>query len=435
MGQRRDQLRRALGDTLRGLRQAGQFSLDEIQRQTAEVGVRVTRSHLSRVETGQAELTLPRFLALLRALGENGVPVLERLEALLEPVESREELLSRAVASRRRGDPHTAARLYRCLFAQEDPEGLAEHATAWLGAEAGLGRWEAAERVLRRLALPWGSNPAPLLLALAVAGLGRAHPSLALALAEGAARERLAQAVAAACWLASGNPRRADELAGAADSGSPATLVVAEARRQSGFARAAAQAALKAAEQARSGAERAEAWLVLARTQGDLRRPAAGLAALAKAIPLARESGLPELLARCHAEAHRLWKQDGQMAEARLAARSSRALITRCGADRRTPRFLPLQALFGAALSLWDPSLQPEQSGQIAHALQAGVGGEPQPDHGDPGGAAGGGVESGVADQHGLFRPGAQTLQGENHQIGGRLAPGHFVPAGQGGDP
>jgi len=84
MARRTDDLRLAVGAALRRLRNQGHFSLDDIQRGTSEHGVRVTRSHLSRVETGQAELSLPRYLALVRVLGEPAGEVTESLAALVD---------------------------------------------------------------------------------------------------------------------------------------------------------------------------------------------------------------------------------------------------------------------------------------------------------------------------------------------------------------
>ncbi len=42
------------------------LSLDDVEQLTRETGVRVTRSHLSRVETGCADIAVPRLLCLLR---------------------------------------------------------------------------------------------------------------------------------------------------------------------------------------------------------------------------------------------------------------------------------------------------------------------------------------------------------------------------------
>lgn len=439
MPQRREQLRQAVGEALRHLRTQGHFSLDEIQRQTAEVGVRVTRSHLSRVETGQAELTLSRFLALLRTLGENAFPVLDRLEALLDKDQDRASLLKQAREAQKRGEVHLAARFFRSAFSSPTQEDLGECAGLWARAEAALGRWEAVERLLGRLQAPLGTDSTPLFLGLAVACLGRANPALALGLARGAGRKGLSELVASACYLASGNVRRADEGACAASAEAReiqglAGIVVAEARRQAGFCRGAVEAALKAAEQARPGAERIEAWLVLARSYGDVRRPAAGLSILAKGSHQAREAGLPELLARCHLEAQRLWKLEGQPKEAREAGRAARALLTRIGADRRTPRHLPLQGLFSSAAAGLDHLLEPEQGGKIAHALQTNIGLDPQADDRHPRGPSGGDVQSGVADQHNLAGVDFKTLQGQKDQIRGRFSPGYFVPSGDDSD-
>ncbi len=244
MTRRTDDLRLAVGHALRRLRNQGQFSLDDVQRGTSEQGMRVTRSHLSRVETGQSELSLPRYLALVRVLGEPAGEVTEALAALIdharEPDPPEGDPVARAM---RLGDPVRAASLLRSVAARGERE-LGDAALAfWADAEAALGRWSACERALSMALGPALPGEPRSLLRLAVAHLGAGRPGLAFALGR-ASRSGSAAGLAleAAALLEAGRTREAAELlgAGAATAAAPLQLLLlGEARRREGQPRAA----------------------------------------------------------------------------------------------------------------------------------------------------------------------------------------------------
>ena len=353
MARRTDDLRLAVGAALRRLRNQGHFSLDDIQRGTSEHGVRVTRSHLSRVETGQAELSLPRYLALVRVLGEPPGEVTESLAALVDgsrepggPGDDPVELAMRIA------DPVRAASLFRGAMARR-AEALADDALArWADAEAALGRWAACERALSIALGPAAPGEPRRLLRLAVAHLGAGRPGLAFALGR-ASRGGTAAGLAleAAALLEAG--RTADaahalESAGAGADDGLGLLLLGEARRRGGQPRAALHALHGALGRAAGGVSRAEIRIAEARVLGDLRRTGPGLRAAHEARTLARRLGRPELLARSHVEAARLHRLAGETGEAGAALRAARVLLGRLGADRRAPRALPLQALWAA---------------------------------------------------------------------------------------
>ncbi|MBP7147980.1 MAG: helix-turn-helix transcriptional regulator [Acidobacteria bacterium] len=356
MGHDREELRRALGGALRRLREQGRFSLDDVQRGTTEQGVRVTRSHLSRVETGQAELSLPRFLALVSALGEPPARVIEDLGALMQaPAPSAVDALRRARAALDVQDPGAAAALLRAAAAGGADLGAAG-VELWAAAEAALGRWSAAAHALAdTLQGAADLRPGPIL-RLAVASIGSGRPGLARWLARAADLDGPRGWLVESAALLAGGP--ADEAAGLVAAEREwrepgehrlALALVAEAHRRACRPRAALQAAEKAAAVPLDGAGAVEAQLALARAHGDLRRARAGLAALNRARPAARRLGCPDLLARCHLEAARLWTLAGDRDAARGAARAARAIRGRCGADRGPATTLPLHGLFELA--------------------------------------------------------------------------------------
>ncbi|HNX20504.1 MAG TPA: hypothetical protein PKG80_09580, partial [Acidobacteriota bacterium] len=80
----RIELRRAVGRALQQVRREGRLSLDDVEQASDAEGMRITRSHLSRVENGQADLALPRFLCLMRAVGEPPGAVVDGLAALFD---------------------------------------------------------------------------------------------------------------------------------------------------------------------------------------------------------------------------------------------------------------------------------------------------------------------------------------------------------------
>ncbi len=377
MARRTDDLRQAVGAALRRLRNQGQFSLDDVQRGTTEHGVRITRSHLSRVETGQAELSLPRYLALVRVLGEPPGEVTESLAALVdgsgEPGTPGVDPVALAL---RTSDPARTAALLRGAAAR-GAEALGGAALArWADAEAALGRWTACERALS-IALGPAAPGAPRgLLGLAAAHLGAGRPGLAFALAQ-AARDgsRAALALAAAALLEAG---RAGDAAAALEAEERAhrdglcLLLLGEARRREARLRAALEA-LRAALACTAGEiARAEVRTAEARVLADLRKTGPGLRAAHEARALARRLARPELLARTHLEAARLHRLAGEADETRAALRAARVLFGRLGADRRAPRALPLQALWSAARESDGPLAATAPAGRTEEAAPPG---------------------------------------------------------------
>ncbi|MCU0229916.1 MAG: helix-turn-helix domain-containing protein [Acidobacteria bacterium] len=362
MTRRTDDLRLAVGHALRRLRNQGQFSLDDVQRGTSEQGMRVTRSHLSRVETGQSELSLPRYLALVRVLGEPAGEVTEALAALIdharEPDPPEGDPVARAM---RLGDPVRAASLLRSVAARGERE-LGDAALAfWADAEAALGRWSACERALSMALGPALPGEPRSLLRLAVAHLGAGRPGLAFALGR-ASRSGSAAGLAleAAALLEAGRTREAAELlgAGAATAAAPLQLLLlGEARRREGQPRAALAALRAAAERNPGEVPRAEIKTAEARALADLRKTGPGLRAAHEARAVARRLARPELLARVHLDAARLHRLAGEADESRAALRAARILLGRLGADRRAPRGLPMQALWLAAREADGPSV------------------------------------------------------------------------------
>lgn len=350
MARRTDDLRLAVGAALRRLRNQGHFSLDDIQRGTSEHGVRVTRSHLSRVETGQAELSLPRYLALVRVLGEPAGEVTESLAALVDG--AREPGDDPVALAMRIADPARAASLLRGAMAR-GAEALAEDALKrWADAEAALGRWAACERALSIALGPAAPGEPRRLLRLAVAHLGAGRPGLAFALGR-ASRDSGAAGLAleAAALLEAGRHADAARALESALDGAPdglCLLLLAETRRRTGQPRAALHALHAVVRRETGEIQRAEARIAEARILADLRRIGPGLRAAHEARTLARRLARPELLARTHGEAARLHRLAGEADEARAALRAARVLLGRAGADRRAPRALPLQSMWAA---------------------------------------------------------------------------------------
>ncbi len=257
MHSRQQTLRSTLGRALREIRLAGRLSLDDVERATTSHGPRVTRSHLSRVETGQADITLSRYLSLLRALGEGAGRTTAHLAALLD-----EDLLEGAEGSARwrralaSGDLLLATRVLRALHARNQPPLDRATLRTWGEAEAGLGRWHAAAHVLR-LALP--SSPARRdVLALATAQIGAEQTAVACLLAMGLRQDRLSRLLESVSRLASGRRREALEIAESiceqGEKGLPddltalATVVRAESFRRQQRHRAAFTLARRAVE-------------------------------------------------------------------------------------------------------------------------------------------------------------------------------------------
>jgi transcriptional regulator with XRE-family HTH domain len=353
MARRTDDLRRAVGAALRRLRNQGHFSLDDIQRGTSEQGVRVTRSHLSRVETGQAELSLPRYLALVRVLGEPAGEVTESLAALVDGARDPGGPDTDPVGlAMRIADPARAASLFRGAAARGMEELGNEALARWADVEAALGRWTACERALSIALGPAAPGEPRRLLRLAVAHLGAGRPGLAFALGRGSRGDSVAGlALEAAALLEAGraaDAARALESGGETGAGGLCLLLLGEARRRGGQPRAALHALHAALGRGTDELHRAEVRIAEARVLADLHRTGPGLRAAHEARTLARRLGRPELLARTHAEAARLHRLAGEADESRAALRAARVLLGRLGADRRAPQALPLQALWAA---------------------------------------------------------------------------------------
>lgn len=359
MGIRHEPLRRSFGDVLRRARERWQLSLDDVERTSAALGIRITRSHLSRVENGQSDLALPRFLALMRAVGEPPGALVDALDALMDqqPRVSPATALERGATALRNADPAAAARWLR----QAGRPGAALPLAAldlWAAAEAALGRWQAARRVLQQaLSGPAGADD-DRLMRLAVTLLAAGQPEIARPLARGIAERAPAGAalLEGACDLArlEQAARSAAEPVPLCATTLPAPLaglqlvLGSDAYRCRGQLRAAAHAAERAVETAADAIGEVEARLALARAEAAARRPAAGLRTLERARTVARETGLPDLLGRCHAHAEQLHRLEGDLGAARQAAAAARAIARHNASDREVPIALPLHGLFRA---------------------------------------------------------------------------------------
>lgn len=354
MGASREELRRAVGRALRSFRQGWRLSLDDVEQASATMGVRITRSHLSRVENGQADLALPRFLCLMRAVGEPPADVVESLDGLLDQdAGAPGDLHARAAALLERGEPAAAAHLLRQAARSTETPLPRPALECWAHAEAAIGRWSAAAAALRRALAPLGETDAHLLLTCATASLGAGQPGVALPLVRAAGESRLATLIVECCCLLE-SAAQADTVVVRIDqhlsSGPPlpralALIVKSEFHRRRGQLRAAARLAAQAREIGAGTVAGVEAGLALARAESDAGRRTAGLAALDDARRLARESSRPDLLARCHREAERIWTLLGDRDAARQAQRAARAIWRRHAADRQPPRSLPLHGL------------------------------------------------------------------------------------------
>lgn len=356
------EVRRAMGQALRRLREGWELSLDDIDEASRTHGLRVTRSHLSRVENGEADLALPRFLTLMRAIGEPPGAIAEALDAFLDareaggeddPARRNAEPGAAGIALLEGGDPASAASAFRRDARLAEPHRpLPDRALeCWAGAEAALGRWQAAAEVLRTLVARPGRREDRTVLRLAVASLGAGQAAIGVPLAASA---RDGAPLVARLVEALGAPDPREPLVATLafqGEASPELRALADIARSAlcratGQVRPAVRFAQAAVEATREGVLAAEARLALARAQGDARRPTAGLAALDRGRPLARQARIPDLLACCHLEAERLWRLAGNPEAARQALRAGRALRRRTTADPDAPRHWPLHALF-----------------------------------------------------------------------------------------
>ncbi|MDH3285702.1 MAG: helix-turn-helix domain-containing protein [Acidobacteriota bacterium] len=362
-------VRRAVGRTLRDLRSKRQLSLDDIETLTRQAGIRVTRSHLSRVETGLADIALPRFLSLLRALGEPPSHAATVLDALIDPASCGSERLHSEVRRLlQSGDPARAARACRAAYASRRPLTSAVRAL-WASAESRLGCWSIAERALRE-SLPHRLDRDAPVLRLAVVSLGAGRTGVAVALARAAGRgSPLSRLVEAACRLSAGEQEEAGRIASRIAIGDVASeqdhdmrglalCIAAESYRRAGHRRSALRTAERSTELAKKPGALAESLLLHARCLGSLRRPVAGLRLLARARTQARGASIPALLGAVHAEARQLWLLAGDRGAARASARAAQAVLRRHGADRPAPGAPPLHGIFDEIMESADDAAQ-----------------------------------------------------------------------------
>ena len=351
----RIELRRAVGRALQQVRREGRLSLDDVEQASDAEGMRITRSHLSRVENGQADIALPRFLCLMRAVGEPPGAVVDGLAALFDSDgDDAPALERRGFEALAAADPNAAARAFRAAArtsAKPLPRPTLE---AWAEAEAALGRWSAAVQALQLAIGPLKRAEPSLGLLLAAALLGARQPGLAAALARAAAERapRPARLIEALALLAgeSDDAREAEAtlLASEGADGPLANverLARAEALRRLGRPEEARRLAARAALSA-DRTIRAEALLAAARASAELRRSASALRLLAEARTMARDAGAPDLVARSHRAAEEIHRRLGRMEDSARAARAARAMSRRNLADGRAPAELPLASLY-----------------------------------------------------------------------------------------
>jgi tetratricopeptide (TPR) repeat protein len=116
------------GTYLRRIREERRLSLDAVEEMSGELNERVTKSHLSRIENGQAIPTFPRMFALSQVYGIPVSLLAERFElCLLHRMFPREaerkagqELLDEAKRLRRSGRHSEALALYELLLERPD---------------------------------------------------------------------------------------------------------------------------------------------------------------------------------------------------------------------------------------------------------------------------------------------------------------------------
>lgn len=352
----RIELRRAVGRALQQVRREGRLSLDDVEQASDAEGMRITRSHLSRVENGQADLALPRFLCLMRAVGEPPGAVVDGLAALFDKKgDDAPALERRGFEALAAADPDAAARAFRAAARTSVRPLPRPTLEAWAEAEAALGRWSACAQALQLAIGPLKRAEPALGLLLAAAQLGARKPGLAAALARAAAERapRPARLIEALALLAGegDDAREAEAALGAAEDAADGPLELV-----GGLARAEALRRLGRPEEARRLAARAalspdrtiraEALLAAARALADGRRAAAALRLLVEARTLARAAGAPDLVARSHRAAEEIHRRLGNIEESARAARAARAVSRRNLADGRAPAELPLASLY-----------------------------------------------------------------------------------------
>ncbi|GAB4375674.1 MAG: hypothetical protein Kow0062_14980 [Acidobacteriota bacterium] len=388
-------LRETVGRAIRTLREEMHLSLDDIERVTDQIGVRVTRSHLSRVENGQADLAVPRFLGLMHALGQPPMPVLETIDAAIrhrgaDPVDLDEQ----AADAFHEHAWDRAACAWRAAFATS--RGRLPHGAslgAWVIAEASLGRWRQAMRVARLAVSRMAHADERVLLRAAATALGGGETGTAHAFAraapDGGPWARLIELAALVAWKrpieAAARLAREETSLPEGPARTAAMVLAAEAFRESGRHGAALRLAERATGRAEHEILRIEAQLAWARALVAVRRPGAGLRQVHRALRAARALRLADLVACAHELAEELHRLDRAPSRARDAGRARRALMRRHGADRCEPRLLPVHSLlrgdlvFGLAVP-GEGDDEPDQCLELVDPRVAAV--DPEPDRG-----------------------------------------------------
>ncbi len=325
-------LREAVGRALRGLRLREGLSLDEVDLGSRRAGVRVTRSHLSRVENGQAELSLSRFLALAEVLGTSP-------EDALRPV-------CRALLASRDGcpepprpepglSPHHEVRRWRLLAGVAPGTLTRADRLAWADAETRVGRWDGAARVLLEV-LDGAPDDGDLLALLAIARAAAGRGAIARALVAGLPA-RTAPLVGAVVAVTRGRPVAGILLSTpAADPGGEALRGILLAghhlgRGRPGAAVRAASAARDAARSTGSPVLRAEADRLLGRARSEAGDGPGAARAFRSAAREARRAAEPGLLLAVHRETALAARRTGDGSAAAAAEASARALVRRQG--------------------------------------------------------------------------------------------------------
>lgn len=362
MARSRERMRTVFGTALRQLRQAERLSLDDVQRATAAHGVTVSRSHLSRVETGSADLNLPRFLVLLRALGAPAGTTVESFDGLLDVESSNHDPAAvRQIAEQRlhEGDAGGAARALRAALAEHPDWASPALVALWVGAEVRCARFAAADAVLQRFGTATADRPVERL-ARSRALLRLAHGDLLWArfwaiAAHHAAPGPLSTLTLAASDAAAGQIDRAlDQVASPAVQSWDvrprllAGLIAGRCCLGRGQWRAAAQISASCRALACD-----DPWLVaelLLLESGVLaasNRPSAAALQLEAARQAARKLASPGFLAHTHWLAVDQLKRAGDLGGSHQAQRSARSLMRRLGTDVSR---LPALPLFGLAM-------------------------------------------------------------------------------------
>lgn len=173
---------KGFGRYLRRVREGRRLSLDAVEEMSADYPERLTKSHLSRIETGQALPTFPRLFALSRIYGVPVTTLAERFELELQRgmtpirVEGRtdEEVTAEARARMDSGRYFDALLLISAMLdsrreAETDPERRARAVHWKLGLTnclVRLGRYESAKNEAEQLLSERGLSDEQRLMAL-----------------------------------------------------------------------------------------------------------------------------------------------------------------------------------------------------------------------------------------------------------------------------